>query len=74
MLALVGVSASIAFGAAIPVEVICDLPGVGQLAWKAALARDLPVLINLTLLIALITQLANAASDLAIGAVAGERS
>jgi peptide/nickel transport system permease protein len=67
MLALAGVSVSMALGAAIPVEVICDLPGIGQLAWKAAVARDLPVLVNLTLLIALVTQLANSASDAATG-------
>ena len=64
LLALAGVSVSLAFGAAVPIEVICDLPGIGQLAWKAALARDLPVLVALTILIAAGTQLANSASDL----------
>jgi ABC-type dipeptide/oligopeptide/nickel transport system permease component len=42
-LALAGVSATIALSAAIPVEVICDSPGIGQLAWQAATARDLPL-------------------------------
>jgi peptide/nickel transport system permease protein len=64
MLALAGVTVSIAFGAAIPVEVVCDYPGLGQLAWKAALARDLPLLVNLTLIIALVTVAANSFSDL----------
>lgn len=64
MLALAGVTVSIAFGAAIPVEVVCDSPGLGQLAWKAALARDVPLLVNLTLIIALVTVLANSFSDL----------
>jgi len=59
-LALAGVSVSMAFGAAIAVEVVCDFPGIGQLAWKAALARDLPLLVTLTMLVALATQLANA--------------
>ena len=63
LLALAGVSASMAFGAAIPVETLCDLPGIGQLAWKAALARDLPVLVSLTMLITLLTQICNAVSD-----------
>jgi peptide/nickel transport system permease protein len=63
LLALAGVSASMAFGAAIPVETLCDLPGIGQLAWKAALARDLPVLVSLTMLITLLTQACNAVSD-----------
>lgn len=64
LLALVGVSVSMAFGAAIPIEVICDSPGVGQLAWQAALGRDLPLLVNLTLLVALMTLVANSLSDL----------
>jgi peptide/nickel transport system permease protein len=64
ILALAGVSVSMAFGASIPVEVICDTPGVGQLVWQAALGRDLPLLINLTLLISSITLSANFVSDL----------
>lgn len=62
--ALVGVSVSMAFGAAVVVEVICDLPGIGQLAWKAALARDLPLLVTLTMLVTLVVQVSNAAADL----------
>jgi len=63
LLALAGVSASMAFGAAIPVETLGDLPGLGQLAWKAAVARDLPLLVTLTMLITLLTQICNAAAD-----------
>ena len=64
LLALAGVTVSVAFGAAIPVEVVCDYPGLGQLAWKAALSRDVPLLVNLTLIIALVTVAANSFSDL----------
>lgn len=64
VLALAGVSVSMAFGAAVAVEVICDFPGIGQLAWKAALARDLPLLVTLTMLVTLGTQMANACADL----------
>jgi ABC-type dipeptide/oligopeptide/nickel transport system permease component len=64
ILALAGVSVSMAFGAAIAVEVICDFPGIGQLAWKAALARDLPLLVTLTMLVTLATQLANSIGDI----------
>jgi ABC-type dipeptide/oligopeptide/nickel transport system permease component len=63
-----------AFGAAIPVETLCDLPGVGQLAWKAAMARDLPLLVSLTMLITLLTQACNAVSDWAVVRRAGARS
>ena len=64
MLALAGVTVSIALGAAIPVEVVCDSPGLGQLAWKAALSRDVPLLVNLSLIIAVFTVAANSFSDL----------
>jgi peptide/nickel transport system permease protein len=63
LLALAGVTVSVAFAAAIPVEVICDLPGIGQLAWKAAIGRDLPLLVTLTLIVTSVTLMANAAAD-----------
>jgi peptide/nickel transport system permease protein len=63
LLAVAGVSVSIAVGAAIPVEALCGLAGVGQLAWQAALARDLPLLMNVTILVTLVTLLANSGAD-----------
>ena len=60
-----------ALGAAIPIEVICDSPGIGQLAWQAALGRDLPLLVNMTLFVTLVTLGANSASDLTSKALAG---
>jgi len=63
MFALAGVSVSIAMGAAIPVEALCGFAGVGQLAWQAALARDLPLLMNITILVTLVTLLANSGAD-----------
>ena len=63
VLALAAVSVSMALSAAIPVEALCDSPGLGQLAWKAALARDLPVLVNITVLIATITAVSNLLAD-----------
>ncbi|HYL85523.1 MAG TPA: ABC transporter permease [Candidatus Angelobacter sp.] len=65
LLALLGVSLSLAFGAAIPIEALCDSPGVGQLAWQAALNRDLPLIMNLTMLVTLITVTANSLANLA---------
>jgi peptide/nickel transport system permease protein len=65
MAALMGVSLTIAFGAAIPVEVICDIPGLGQLAWKAAIARDLPLLAAMTLIVTGMTLTANSAAGAA---------
>jgi peptide/nickel transport system permease protein len=63
LLAVAGVSVSMAVGAAIPVEALCGLPGIGQLAWQAALARDLPLLVNITVLVTLVTLLANSGAD-----------
>lgn len=64
LIALAGISISIALGAAIPVEVVTDTPGIGQLAWRAALGRDVPLLVSLTLIIAVVTVTANSFSDL----------
>jgi peptide/nickel transport system permease protein len=63
LLALAGVSVSLAAGAAIPVEALCDAPGLGQLVWQAALGRDFPVLVVVTALVAVITCVANLLSD-----------
>jgi peptide/nickel transport system permease protein len=74
LLAVAGVSVSIAIGAAIPVEALCGLAGVGQLAWQAALARDLPLLMNVTILVTLATLLANSGGDLMSYVVRGQRA
>jgi len=74
MLALAGVSVSIAIGAAIPVEALCGLAGVGQLAWQAALARDLPLLVNITILVTLVTLLANSSADVIGQMLRGQRA
>jgi peptide/nickel transport system permease protein len=41
-----------ALGAFVPIEVIFNVPGVGQLAWSAVMNRDLPVLVAISLLMA----------------------
>lgn len=71
LFAAAGISASLAFGASIPVEAICDTPGVGQLVWKAALGRDLPLLVTITILVILLTMIVNSAADLLIAAWPG---
>jgi len=54
-LGLLAVSVPIILGALIPVEVLCDEPGLGQLAWRAVAGRDLPLLTTLTLLFTAVT-------------------
>ena len=73
LLAVAGVSVSVAVGAAIPVEALCGLPGIGQLAWQAALARDLPLLVNITIMVTLVTLLANSGADV-IGSMVGSET
>lgn len=74
LLAVAGVSVSVAVGAAIPVEALCGLPGIGQLAWQAALARDLPLLVNITILVTLVTLLANSGADVIGQVVRGQEA
>jgi peptide/nickel transport system permease protein len=74
LLAVAGVSVSMAVGAAIPVEALCGLAGIGQLAWQAALARDLPLLVNITVLVTLVTLLANSSADVIGYAIRGHRA
>jgi peptide/nickel transport system permease protein len=71
LLALLGVSFAISFGAAIPIEALCDSPGLGQLAWQAAISRDLPLIVNVTLVVSLVMLAANSLADLAGRAFAG---
>ena len=72
LFALLGVSTSMAFGAAIPIEALSDSPGIGQLAWFAAINRDLPLIMNLTLIVTLITVASNSLADYSRQVVARE--
>jgi peptide/nickel transport system permease protein len=74
LLAVAGVSVSLAVGASIPVEALCGLAGIGQLAWQAALARDLPLLVNITILVTLVTLLANSGADVIGHVVRGQEA
>jgi len=69
LIALAGVSVPLAFSASIPVEALADAPGIGQLTWQAALGRDLPVLVTVTLLLTVITVVGNLAADLFLGRI-----
>jgi peptide/nickel transport system permease protein len=61
--ALVSLSIVTALSALVPVEVIFNVPGLGQLAWNAAMNRDLPVLLAATMIMALAVTFAGMASD-----------
>lgn len=55
LLGLGAVSVNFALGAAVVVEVFSGIPGIGELAWRAAMGRDLPLVMTLTLLVAGLT-------------------
>jgi peptide/nickel transport system permease protein len=61
--ALASLSMVTALSALVPVEVIFNVPGLGQMAWNAALNRDLPVLLAVTMIMALAVTLSGMASD-----------
>jgi peptide/nickel transport system permease protein len=73
ILAVAGATVPIAFGAAIPIESLADSPGLGQLAWRATLGRDLPLLVSLTLLLTLLSVTTNFIADLGLAFVRGHR-
>jgi peptide/nickel transport system permease protein len=74
LLAIAGISVSMAIGASIPVEALCGLAGIGQLAWQAATARDLPLLVNITVLVTLVTLLANSGADVIGSVIRGQEA
>ena len=51
--AVASTSFAMALSSIVPVEVVFNVNGLGQLAWTAAMNRDLPVLLAVTLLLAL---------------------
>lgn len=63
LFALASLSIVTALSALVPVEVIFNVPGLGQLAWNAAMNRDLPVLLAITIIMALAVTCAGMAPD-----------
>ncbi len=63
LLALALLSFVTALSAIVPVEVIFDVPGLGHLAWSAATNRDLPVLLDVTVLMAAAVGIASMISE-----------
>jgi peptide/nickel transport system permease protein len=68
LIATLAVSVPMALSACVAIEVIFDSPGLGQLAWQAAMARDLVLMLNLTVIIASATVVAGMVADMAVPA------
>ena len=73
LIALLGVALVLAFGSAIPIEALCDVPGLGALALQAATSRDMPLLCGMALVITFFVTLVHAVGEIATG-LAGERA
>jgi peptide/nickel transport system permease protein len=67
--ALFAATVTMALGAALPLEALGGWPGLGQLAWRATLARDVHLLAGLTLIVTAVTLTANLAAE----TLSGER-
>jgi peptide/nickel transport system permease protein len=65
LIALLGVALVLAFGSAIPIEALCDVPGLGALALQAATSRDMPLLCGMALIITFFVTVVHAVGDLA---------
>lgn len=63
LLSLALLSINTALGALIPVEVLFDIPGIGQMTWNAAINRDLPVMAAATLLMAVVFTVSGSVMD-----------
>lgn len=63
LFALASLSIVTALSALVPVEVIFNVPGLGELAWNSALNRDLPVLLAVMMIMALAVTFAGIAPD-----------
>jgi peptide/nickel transport system permease protein len=72
--ALLGVALVLAFGSSIPIEALCDVPGIGALALGAATSRDMPLLCGLALMITFGVTFVQAVSEVAIASAPGERA
>ena len=74
LIAVAASSVAAALASLVPLEVVCDSPGLGQLAWKATLARDLPLLLSVTLAVAAASNLFTAVADTAVDTLVRERA
>jgi peptide/nickel transport system permease protein len=61
--ALASLSMVTALSALVPIEVLFNVQGLGQLAWNAALNRDLPVLLAVTMIMTLAVTISGAVAE-----------
>jgi peptide/nickel transport system permease protein len=66
---LLGLSIPYIFSGALIVEALFNYPGMGLLFWNAASGRDYPVVLGVTLVVALATVIGNLAADIVYAVV-----
>jgi peptide/nickel transport system permease protein len=64
---LLSLSVVTTLGVSVAIEVLGARSGLGELAWRAALDRDMPVVLAVTMVIILIVRFGTSASDLLLG-------
>ncbi len=69
VITLLGMYLPALFSGALVVESLFNYPGMGQLFWQAALKRDYPILLGVTLIISIATVLGALLADLLYAAV-----
>jgi peptide/nickel transport system permease protein len=65
LVTMLGMDVGIAFGGALFIETVFDLPGVGQMLYSATRVLDLPVIMGVFMVISLAVVLANLIADIA---------
>jgi peptide/nickel transport system permease protein len=64
VVSMLGMDVGLAFGGAIFIETVFDLPGVGQALYRALGSNDEPVILGVALLVSVAVVIANLAADL----------
>ena len=64
VVSMLGMDVGLAFGGAIFIETVFDLPGVGQVLYRALGSADEPVILGVAILVSVAVVIANLAADL----------
>jgi peptide/nickel transport system permease protein len=63
VISMLGMDVGLAFGGAIFIETVFDLPGMGQILYRSLASNDQPVIMGVALVVGVTVALANLASD-----------
>jgi peptide/nickel transport system permease protein len=66
VISMLGMDVGLAFGGAIFIETVFDLPGMGQVLYRALASNDQPVIMGVALVVGIAVALANLAADVAL--------